>query len=167
MRRERMKLSWKLLAVFLIAQTGRVPGQNLAQVKECSASPSLGDRGFQSVLETVATGWNQGNARLAASCFAEDAIFSGPPSVPHRGRKELYEWFGGERGRALPMRMTWHHILFDTGQQIGVGEFTFKYQIQTHGLVIVRMSNGLILNWREYEIESPLTWERFVADNRF
>jgi len=65
------------------------------------------------------------------------------------------------------MHMTWHHLIFDPAQQIGAGEYTFQYKVQTHGLVIVRMSHGLILNWREYESESPLPWEQFVGDNRF
>src|SRR5215467_2778679 len=69
--------------------------------------------------------------------------------------------------RKYPMHMSWHNLLFDPAQQIGAGEYTFRYRIQTHGLVIVKISNGLIVNWREYEIESPLPWDRFIGDNRF
>lgn len=65
------------------------------------------------------------------------------------------------------MEMSWHHLLFDPAPQIGVAEYTFRYQIQTHGLVIVRLSNGLIVNWREYEVKSTLPWDQFVAENRF
>lgn len=118
-------------------------------------------------MERVAQRWNRGDAEQAASCFTETAVFSGPPSTPHRGRRELFDWFGGAKGRELPMHMAWHHLLFDQARQIGVGEFTFRYRIQTHGLVIVKISNGLIVNWREYEIESPLPWDRFVGENRF
>jgi hypothetical protein len=118
-------------------------------------------------MQTVADGWNRGDAKLAASCFAENAIYSGPPSPPHRGRKDLYAWFGGAKGRELPMHMTWHHLVFDPAQQIGVGESTFRYRIQTHGLVIVKISNGLIVNWREYEVESSVPWDQFVGENRF
>jgi hypothetical protein len=133
----------------------------------CAPASRLNVNGFQSVMRTVAEGWNRGNAKMAASCFAEEAIYSGPPSPPHRGRKALYEFFGGDKGRELAMHMTWHHLVFDPAEQIGVGEYTFKYRIQTHGLVIVKMSNGLILNWREYEVESPLSWGQFVDENRF
>jgi len=133
----------------------------------CTPRAALDVKGFQSVMETVADGWNRGDAKSAASCFVENAVYSGPPSPAHRGRKALYEFFGGAKGRELPMRMTWHHLIFDPAQQIGVGEYTFQYKVQTHGLVIIRMSNGLILNWREYEVESPLPWEQFVGDNRF
>jgi len=122
---------------------------------------------FLYIMQTIADGWNTGNARLAASCFAQDAIYSAPPSSGRRGRNSLYEYFGGARGRALPMHMTWHNLLFDRKQGIGVGEYTFRYRVQTHGLVIVKISNGLIRNWREYETQSNLDWTDFIGDNRF
>lgn len=161
-----MKSIWILLTLLLIAAA---PGKNSGSEAKhrCTPAPRLDSESFRSVMETVAEGWNRGDAQLAASCFAENAIYSGPPSSPHRGRKELYEWFGGAKGRELPMRMTWHHLVFDPAQQIGVGEFTFRYRIPTHGVAVVRMSNGLILNWREYEVESPKSWDKFVGENRF
>jgi hypothetical protein len=79
----------------------------------------------------------------------------------------LYEYFGGAAGRELPLHMTWHYLIFDPARQIGVGEFTFRYRKQTHGLVIVKLANGLINNWREYEVESELPWDQFIGDNRF
>ena len=134
----------------------------------CAPMPGFVDtKTFRNVMETVAEGWNRGNSQLASSCFTENAVFSGPPEAVHLGRQALFEWFGGVKGRELPMHMNWHHLLFDPAQQIGVGEFTFRYRIQTHGLVIVKFSNGLIANWREYEVESPLPWDSFVGENRF
>ena len=127
----------------------------------------LSKEDFSALLQAVADGWNQGNARMAASCFAENATYSAPPSKGHVGRPALYEYFGGDKGRPLPMHMTWHHVVFDPDQQIGVGEYTFRYQIQTHGLVIVKISHGLISNWREYEAQSSLPWDSFVGDNKF
>lgn len=47
------------------------------------------------------------------------------------------------------------------------GEYTFQYRVQTHGVVVVKIENGLIKNWREYEIESELPWDQFVGTNRF
>ena len=154
---------------FLLPATSLSGQTQIMSTKQSCVSTErpLSAEGFRFLMETVAEGWNRGNAQLAASCFNENAVFSGPPSPPHRGRKELFEWFGGSKGRELPMDMKWHHILFDPAQQIGVGEFTFRYRIQTHGLVIVNISNGLIANWREYEIESPLPWDRLIGDNRF
>jgi hypothetical protein len=63
--------------------------------------------------------------------------------------------------------MTWHNLVFDPQQQIGVAEYTFRYKEQTHGLVIVKISNGLIVNWGEYEVASGRPWEKFVGENRF
>lgn len=36
---------------------------------------------FGALMQTVAEGWNRGDAKLAASCFAENAIYSSPPSL--------------------------------------------------------------------------------------
>ena len=65
------------------------------------------------------------------------------------------------------MRMEWHHLLFDEENQIGVGEYTFSYDVQTHGMVIVRILNSRIANWREYEQESSMCWEDSVGPYRF
>ena len=122
---------------------------------------------FQSIMQTVAGAWNSGDAGKAASCFAEDAIYSAPPSSGRLGRKELYEYFGGKQGRPSPMHMSWHNLVFDPSQQLGVGEYTFRYRIQTHGIVIVKIDRGLIKNWREYEVESDQNWENFIGANHF
>ena len=133
----------------------------------CSPAGKITNQQFRGVMQTVAEGWNRGDAQLAASCFAETAVYSAPPALPRRGRKALYDFFGGSKGRDLPMHMTWHNLIFDPAQQVGVGEYTFRYKIQTHGLVIVRIEHGLITNWREYEVESNLPWDQFTAENKF
>ena len=122
---------------------------------------------FLALMSAVADGWNGGNAKMAAACFSEDAQYSAPPSPPKAGRQSLFEYFGGAKGRDLPMHMQWHHLVFDSKRQIGMGEYTFRYRIQTHGIVVVRIENGLIKNWREYEVESELPWEEYVGTNRF
>ena len=133
----------------------------------CSATQRTTFKGFQSIMQTVAEAWNSGDAGKAASCFTEDAIYSAPPSSGHHGRKELYEYFGGKQGRPSPMHMSWHNLVFDPSQQLGVGEYTFQYRIQTHGIVIVKIDRGLIKNWREYEVESSQNWEDFIGANCF
>jgi hypothetical protein len=159
-------VNWRSLQVAIIMFVLCLhPSPTAAQ--DCTPQPKLDDAGFRRVMETLSAGWNRGNAKMAASCFTENAVYSSPPSSPRRGRKELYEFFGGAKGRKLPMRMTWHYLVFDPSQQIGVGEYTFQYQIQTHGIVIVKISNGLILNWREYEVESKLSWDQFIGENKF
>jgi hypothetical protein len=161
-RKSYLVLSVMAGAAMVVVLTSHLPTNStrasVPSIRECSPAGKINSEGFDSVMQTVAEGWNRGNARLAASCFAEDAVYSGPPSPAHRGRKALYEYFGGARGRDLPMHMT---------RQIGVGEYTFRYQVQTHGLVIVKVSDGLIRNWREYELESNVPWDQFIGDNQF
>jgi hypothetical protein len=128
----------------------------------------LDQAGFQKLIGTLTEGWNSNNARLAADCFAEDAKFSSPPNPEIRkGRQALFEYFGGEKGRPKTMSILWHHLVFDPASQIGAGEYTFTYQIRTHGMVILRIVNGKIANWREYELESRMNWEEMVGENRF
>ena len=133
----------------------------------CHERDQLTVQDFVSLMQTIADAWNSGDAGKAASCFAADAIYSAPPSSGHRGRQNLYEYFGGKQGRPLPMRMSWHHLVFDPSQKIGVGEYTFQYRIQTHGIVIVKVDRGLIKNWREYEVVSGQNCEDFVGANSF
>ena len=63
--------------------------------------------------------------------------------------------------------MVWHHLVFDEGRQIGAGEYTYRGRNQYHGIVMVRIVDGLIANWREYHVRSDLPWERFVDENAF
>jgi nuclear transport factor 2 (NTF2) superfamily protein len=119
-------------------------------------------------MKCVADGWNEGNAEKAAGCFAEDAIYLDPPDKQiYRSRKELFEFFGGKEGRKRPMKMVWHHLAFNESTGIGSGEFTFEYSGISHGVVIVRIKNGKIQNWREYYYETPLNWEEFTRHNPF
>ena len=124
---------------------------------------------FTELMQKVATGWNQGNARMAADCFSEDAIYSSPPSKKiRRGRQALYEFFGGAKGRPAPMHMEWHHFAFDPETETGFGEYTLRYRgYQAHGVAEVRIRNAEIRNWREYEIASKLSYDQFVAGNVF
>lgn len=36
-----------------------------------------------------------------------------------------------------------------------------------HGIVIVKIKDGKISNWREYQYKSDLDWKAFVAINDF
>ncbi|MEW6405295.1 MAG: nuclear transport factor 2 family protein [Chloroflexota bacterium] len=124
--------------------------------------------GFARLLQCLADGWNQGDARQAADCFTEDALYTEPPDKQYySGREALYHFFGGEHGRAGDMDMVWHHILFDEEKQLGAGEFTFTYGSTVHGVAMIKVRDGLISNWREYWYASHLSWEAFTEKNRF
>jgi hypothetical protein len=119
-------------------------------------------------MHTVADGWNESNARKSADCFSADALYIEPPDKQvYRGRDELYEFFGGDKGTDVPMKMTWHHLAFNMETQVGFGEYTFQMHGKYHGMVVVKIENGLIARWREYQYQSDLGWEAFTGYNPF
>jgi len=123
---------------------------------------------FEQLMQTVADGWNEGNARKAADCFSEDTIYVEPPEKQlYHGRAELYEFFGGDRGTDLPMKMIWHHLAFNEEKQVGFGEYTFQMHGLYHGIVVVKIEAGLINRWREYQHRTELSWEEFTNSNPF
>jgi hypothetical protein len=123
---------------------------------------------FERLMHTVAEGWNEGNARKAADCFSEDAVYVEPPEKQlYHGRAALYDFFGGDTGTDLPMKMTWHHLAFNEKEQIGFGEYTFQLNNHYHGIVVVKFESGLIQQWREYQYQSELDWEEFTHQNPF
>jgi SnoaL-like domain len=123
---------------------------------------------FQKLMRTLAEGWNQGNAKKAADCFALDAVYAEPPGKQlYRGRAELYEFFGGDKPPQPPMSMEWHHLVFDPETQVGSGEYSFQMNNRYHGIVIVKLKDGLIASWREYQYPSSLSWAEFVGESAF
>jgi ketosteroid isomerase-like protein len=123
---------------------------------------------FKSLMHTVADGWNEGDAKKAADCYTEDAIYTEPPDKQvYAGRKALYEFFGGDRKPEPPMMMIWHHLVFDEASQIGFGEYTFQMNNRYHGIVTVKIRDGKISNWREYQYKSDLEWRDFAGKSDF
>jgi len=123
---------------------------------------------FDRLMQSIADGWNEGDARKAADCFSEDAIYVEPPDKQlYRGRAELYEFFGGDSGTDIPMKMTWHHLAFNEEDQIGFGEYTFEMHGRYHGIVVVKIESGVVKYWREYQYQTGLNWEDFTSHNSF
>ena len=119
-------------------------------------------------MRTVSDGWNEGNARKAADCFANDAVYIEPPdSQVYMGRQALFEFFGGNKGTDKPMHMVWHHLAFDVGTQVGFGEYTFALNHQFHGVVVVQLRGKEIRSWREYQYQSTLDWRQFTGKGNF
>ena len=159
-----------IIPLFFVALSLCAVASDTEETQRCGQSRAnvLNRSEFEMMMNEVASGWNQNDAHRAASCFTEDASYSSVPNPKSRkGRLDLYQWFGGAHGRPKPMKMEWHHLIFDPEQQIGVGEYTFKYEVQTHGMVIVKFKNGLISNGREYEKESPKSWTELCGENCF
>jgi hypothetical protein len=123
---------------------------------------------FKNLMNTLAAGWNEGNPRKAADCYTEDALYTEPPDKQvYAGRRALYQFFGGDRKPEPPMKMTWHHLVFDEASQIGFGEYTFQMNNRYHGIVVVKIRGGKISNWREYQYKSDQKWREFVEKNDF
>ncbi len=119
-------------------------------------------------MQTIADGWNEGNARKSADGFCEDAVYTEPPEKQvYQGREALYEFFGGDAGTEIPMHMTWHHLAFNEEEQIGFGEYSFRMYGNYHGVVIVKIENGLVKFWREYQYQTELNWKEFSKLNSF
>jgi hypothetical protein len=102
------------------------------------------------------------------TALPEDAVYSEPPDRQlYRGRAELFDFFGGNETSPPRMQMTWHNVVFDEELQIGAGEYTFQGRNRYHGAVLVRIADGQVANWREYQRRSDLTWDEFVGVSRF
>jgi hypothetical protein len=131
-------------------------------------TPKVTFEQFRQLMRTIAEGWNEGNARKAADCYTEDAVYTEPPDKQvYVGRAALYEFFGGGKKPEPPMKMEWHHLAFDEENQIGFGEYTFQMNHRYHGIVIVKLRDGKISNWREYQYQSDRDWKEFTAKNFF
>lgn len=123
---------------------------------------------FERIMQTIGKGWNDGNARKSAECFSVDAVYVEPPDKQvHHGRAELYEFFGGDKGTDIPMKMTWHHLAFNETEQVGFGEYTFEMHGRYHGIVVVKVESGLIKYWREYQYRTELNCQEFTRQNPF
>ena len=128
----------------------------------------VSDKYFTEAVTNIAKGWNEGNAAFAAQYFADSAVYEEPPGKQlYKGRKEIFEFFGGEHGFDKPMKMEWHNLAFNEEKQIGFGEYTFAMNNQYHGIVIMKFENGKIVKWREYQYQSNLGWDDFAAESKF
>ncbi len=113
-------------------------------------------------MQTIAQGWNTKNAKMATDCFTDNAAYIEPPDKQFfKGKKELYEYFGGDNG--FDMTLQWQNLFFDEEKQTGIGEYTFEFNnLIHHGVAIVELENGKIKHWREYDTTGDLSYEDFI-----
>ena len=157
------------LLLSLLAMTNCTSTNDRNKQNPSEAGTKITQHEFIQLLNTFSKGWNNNDARMAAECFTEDAIYIEPPDQQlYRGKNELFEFFGGKEGRKSPMNMTWHYVIFDEASQIGTGEYTFAYKGRlTHGIVILQISGARIRRWREYQYRSQMEWKDFIGQSRF
>lgn len=135
---------------------------------EQTCRPELTEEEFLGVLTAVAQSWEEGDARKAVQFFSDNAIYEEPPKRQlYRGKKEIFEFFGGEKGFNKPMKMEWHKISFNEDEQTGFGEYTFSTNNPYHGIVVMKFLNKKIIEWREYQYRSALNWKEFAGGSKF
>jgi hypothetical protein len=123
---------------------------------------------FITLMRTMAEAWNEGNARKAADCFADNAVYLEPPDRQvYVGKEAIYAFFGGPTKPNPPMHMQWHHLAFNEREQVGFGEYTFQMNRRYHGIVTVQIDGGKIVKWREYQYQSNLDWAAFAGKREF
>lgn len=126
------------------------------------------EKEFEDVLVKIAHGWNNADATLAIGYFDKDAVYEEPPGNQlYKGTIELFEFFGGEKGHEIPMKMEWHNTAFNAAAQTGFGEYTFEMNNKYHGIVIMKFENRKIIKWREYQYKSDLDWNDFAKETYF
>jgi SnoaL-like domain len=127
---------------------------------------TLDREGFVSLMEGLADAWNRGDSRTALESFTDDAHYVEPPDEQrYEGRDQLFAFFGADD--PPPMSLAWHHLVFDPELQMGAAEYTYRATSTYHGVTLVRLRDGLIADWREYQYPSDLDWEAFSAGDRF
>ena len=119
--------------------------------------------GFRRLLQTMADGWNEGDAEKVAACFAERVSYADPIRYSFRTRAELLPFFEPPEGG---QRTEWHRVVFDEVAQTGAAEYTYRGHRRYHGAVIVVVGDGRVTHWREWQHVSELDWEAFVAGSQ-
>ena len=120
---------------------------------------------FHNLLHSLADAWSRRDYATAASFFAQDVRYGDPTRYFFNGRAELCAFFEDDEG--YDQRTVWHTIVFDEEQQIGAVEYTYEGTHRYHGTVLVKIDNGKIRRWREYQRIDPREWEEFTSATAF
>lgn len=120
---------------------------------------------FRNLLHSLADAWARRDYATAASFFAEDVRYGDPTRYSFSGRSELRAFFEADEG--YDQRTVWHTILFDEDQQLGAAEYTYEGTHRYHGTVLIKVEDGKISRWREYQHIDAREWETFVSGTAF
>lgn len=120
---------------------------------------------FVKLLEELGTAWVGRDYAKAASFFASDVEYSDPLRYTIKGRAALFDFFTDDGGHEQTVQ--WHNVIFDESRQLAACEYSYTGTHIYHGLVMVKLKDGLITNWREYQHTAEQGWEDFWGDNRF
>ena len=120
------------------------------------------DVDFDSLMGRVAQGWTTNDTELALSAFTPDAVYTEPPDRQYyRGHGELRRFFDAVRPGSS---MIWHHLWYDPETGVGAGEYSFHNggrDTAVHGVAVVKLHDGKIQVWREYQRRGAIGFEDF------
>jgi ketosteroid isomerase-like protein len=120
---------------------------------------------FRHLLDRLAAGWANRDYATVADLFAENVRYADPLRYTFGDRATLRAFFEDDEGRE--QRTVWHTVLFDETEQIGTAEYTYEGTHQYHGVVLIRVDEGRITHWREYQHVDVRPWAEFVAGTVF
>ena len=123
----------------------------------------LGPQEYHALMTKLAQAWSRQDTESALECFTSDAVYFEPPDVQfYHGQEQLRSYFGALTPGTF---MVFHHLSFDESNQVGAGEFSFGLKGKSsadHGVVIVKVRDGKIASWCEYQRKGPSAFEDFV-----
>lgn len=104
---------------------------------------------FQRLLAALADGWTRRDYPAVAAHFTEDVFYTDPLRYAFHTRAQLHAFFANDDGQA--QSVAWHLTLFDPERQVGMAEYTYEGTQRYHGVALIRLRDGLIARWFEYQ----------------
>lgn len=118
--------------------------------------------GFQQLLAALADGWTRRDYVAVAARFTEDVFYTDPLRYAFRNRADLLAFFTDDDGQA--QSVAWHLTLFDPARQVGMAEYTYEGTHRYHGVALIRLRDGLIARWFEYQHKDGRSHAAFAGE---
>jgi len=120
---------------------------------------------FRALLARLATLWAARDYATLVRLFSPDVRYADPLRYRLDGRDALLAFFENDDG--LPQRTQWHVAVFDAATQTGAAEYTYDGTHRYHGVALIRLRDGLITHWREYQHIDAREWRDYAGATRF
>ena len=120
---------------------------------------------FHALLARFAALWAARDYATLVTLFAPDVHYADPLRYRLDGRDALLAFFANDDDR--PQRTQWHVAVFDAASQTGAAEYTYDGTHRYHGVALIRVANGLVTHWREYQHVDAREWRDYVGATRF
>jgi ketosteroid isomerase-like protein len=120
---------------------------------------------FRDMLDAMATGWRARDYAAVAAHFADDVHYGDPTRYTLDGRAQLLDFFRADDDQ--PQDVRWHLTMFDEAAQVGAAEYSYDGTSRYHGVALIRVRDGLITHWREYQHTDPRAWQEFAGSTAF